>query len=101
MQLQRDVRRLHSLPHYRQQFVAQGVEVRLVAQLGREGFQGLSRIVLPAVEAAVYESLYASAQGVEQSGYHEGRVHDGQVTLDIYARSLHDPRPDPSAAPKT
>src|SRR3712207_8933922 len=52
-----DVSRLHRLPHHRHQVVAQGVEVRLVPELGREGFHGLGCIVLAAVETPVYEGL--------------------------------------------
>src|SRR5215203_6653738 len=54
-QPQRDVLRLHRLPDHTYQVIAQSVQIGLVAQSGREGFQGLSRIVLPAVEAPVYE----------------------------------------------
>jgi hypothetical protein len=38
MQPQRDVLRLHTLPHYRHQVVAQRVEIGFVPELGREGF---------------------------------------------------------------
>jgi len=39
------VRRLHRFPYYPHQIIAQGVEVRLVPELGGEGFEGLCRIV--------------------------------------------------------
>jgi hypothetical protein len=45
-QPQRGVSRLHRLPNYPYQVVVQRVEVCFVAQSGREGFQGLSRVVL-------------------------------------------------------
>src|SRR5215203_6512046 len=61
-QPQRDVCWLHSLPDHSQQIVTQGVEVRLVSELGREGFQGLSSVVLLPVEAAVYKPLDAATQ---------------------------------------
>src|SRR5215218_10275103 len=58
-QPQRDVGGLHRLPYHPHQVVAEGVHVRLVSQLGREGFQGLPGIVLTSVEATVYEGLNA------------------------------------------
>ena len=58
--------RLHRLPYHPNQVAAQSIQVRLVAQLGREGFQGLPRIVLAAVETMVDEALYATPQGIEQ-----------------------------------
>jgi hypothetical protein len=54
-QPQRDVGGLHGVPNQPYQIVAQGVEVRLVPEFGRVGFEGLSRIVLAAVEAPVDE----------------------------------------------
>src|SRR5215204_4085332 len=81
MQPQRDVCRLHSLPYHPQQVFAQGVQVCFVAQLGREGFQGLSCIVLAAVEAPVYEGLDATPQGGEQGRYKEGGGNDRQGGL--------------------
>jgi hypothetical protein len=53
-----DVRRLHHLLYHAHQIFAECVQVCFVTQLGREGFQGLSSIVLAAVEAPVYERLY-------------------------------------------
>ena len=58
-QPQRDVGGLHRLPYHPYQVVAQCLQVGLVPQLGGEGFQGLSGIVLAAVEAPVYERLDA------------------------------------------
>src|SRR5215204_2042920 len=60
-QPQRDMCGLHSLPYHPHQVFAQGVQVCLVPKLGGECFQGLSRVVLPAVEAAVYEGLDATS----------------------------------------
>src|SRR5829696_3131670 len=71
-QPQRDVCGLHSLPYHPHQVFAQGVQVCFVAQLSREGLQGLSSIVLPAVEAPVYEGLDATPQGGEQRGNDQG-----------------------------
>jgi hypothetical protein len=76
-QPQRDVCGLHRLPYHPHQVVAQGVQVCFVAQLGREGFQGLSCIVLAAVEAPVYEGLDATPQGGEQRGNDQGGDDDG------------------------
>jgi hypothetical protein len=52
---------LHRLPHDSYKVAAQGVEVRLVTQLGGEGFQGLSSVILAAVEAPFYERLITAA----------------------------------------
>src|SRR5215213_4337887 len=72
---QREVDRLHRLPHYFHQIIAQGLEVCFVPELGREGFQSLPGIVLAAVEAAVYKGLDAPSQGSEQRRYHQGGCH--------------------------
>ena len=40
-QPQRDVRGLHRLPHHAHQIVVQRFQVRLVPELGGEGFEGL------------------------------------------------------------
>jgi hypothetical protein len=48
--------------HHPYQVVAQCVEIYLVPQLLREGFEGLDRIVLTAVEPLIYERLDASPQ---------------------------------------
>jgi hypothetical protein len=49
---------LHHLLYHAHQIFAECVQVCFVTQLGREGFQGLSSIVLAAVEDPVYERLY-------------------------------------------
>src|SRR5215204_6563739 len=80
-QPQRDVSGLHRLSHHSYQVLAQGVHVRFVSQLGREGFQGLSGVVLPAVEAPVYKPLYAASQRREQCRYQEGGCHHCECGL--------------------
>src|SRR5215208_7561695 len=75
-QPQRNVDRLHSLPYHTYQVLAQCVQVSLVAQLGREGFQGLPGIVFPSIEAAIYEALYAPSQGDEKGRDQEGGGND-------------------------
>src|SRR5919112_2886707 len=67
---------LHRLPYYTHQVVIEGFQVRLVLQLGGEGFQGLSSVILPTVEATVYKPLYAASQRREQCCYQEGGCHD-------------------------
>src|SRR5215203_2620669 len=51
---------------------SQCLQVCLVSELGREAFQGLPGILLCSVEAADYEGLDASSQGVEQDRDQEG-----------------------------
>src|SRR5215210_671970 len=70
-QPQGDVGWLHRLLHHTHQVVAKGVQVRFVSQRRGEGFQGLPRVVLPTVEAPVYERLDAPPQGREQGRYHQ------------------------------
>jgi hypothetical protein len=72
---------LHRLPYHPYQIIAKCVQVCLVAQLGREGFQGLPRIVLAAIEAAIYEALYATPQGFKQRSDHHGGDDYGQLGL--------------------
>src|ERR671916_1626845 len=59
----------------------QRVEIRLILELGRESLQGLGSIVLPAIEAPIYEALNATSQGVEQSSDDEGGDDDGELGL--------------------
>ena len=73
--------RLHRFPHHTYQIVAQGLEVCLVPELGREGFQGLPRVVLTALEASIYERLNSSPQGAEQSGDCQRGGHDRKLGL--------------------
>ena len=81
MQPQRDVLWLHRLPYHPYQVIAQCVEIGIVTQLGGEGFQGLSGIVLLTVEAPVYEGLNTSSQGVEQRCYYQGGDYNGELRL--------------------
>src|SRR5918997_1115079 len=78
-QPQRDMNWLHRPPHDPDEVVAQGVEIRLVPKLGREGLQRLYRIVLPPVEAAVDKALDAAPQRVEQGGYRQGGGHHHEL----------------------
>ena len=67
---------LHRLPYHTYQVVAQCLQICLVAQLGREGFQGLSSVVLTAVKDPVYEALYAAFDRNEEGRYGQGRGYD-------------------------
>src|SRR5215212_1010528 len=78
-QPQRDVGWLHGLPHDPDEIAAQGVEVRLVSELGREALQRLPRVVLAAVEASINERLDAAPQRVEQGGYRQGGGHHHEL----------------------
>src|SRR5215211_228246 len=66
------MRGLHRLLYHPHQIVAQGVQIRLVSELGGEGFEGLSRVIFAAVEALVYEPLDTASQGHEQRSDREG-----------------------------
>ena len=61
--------------------IVQRVQVHLVAQAGRERFQGLSCIILAAVEAMVDKTLDVSPQGVEQCCYHKRGDDYGELGL--------------------
>src|SRR5919107_4159478 len=74
-QPQRDVGWLHRFPHHPHKVLVQRLGVRLVPELCRERFEGLSRVVLASVEATVDEGLDASPQGIEQGRDHKGRGH--------------------------
>src|SRR5919106_5674087 len=71
--------RLHRLPNYSDEVVAEGAQVCLVAQLRGECLKGLPRIVLVAIEAAVYERLDIAAQWVEERCDHDGGGDDGEL----------------------
>src|SRR5215203_4678368 len=75
-QPQRDVLRLQRLAYNPRNVVVERLEVRFVAQPGGEGFEGLSRVVLAPVEAAIDKRLDAAPQRVEQCRYHQGRYDD-------------------------
>src|SRR3712207_6520829 len=78
-QPQRDVGGPHRLLDHLDEVFAKGVEVRLIPQLGREGRKRLCCVVLPTVEATVYESLDPPPQRVEQGGYRQGRGHHHEL----------------------
>jgi len=56
------MRRLHRLLHHGQQLLAQLVQVHFLAQGGAERCQGLSGVILAAVEAPVNDPLDAPAR---------------------------------------
>src|SRR6266699_6511647 len=66
-QPERDMGWLHRLLHHRQQALAQLVQVHLVAQGGTESGQGLSGVILAAVETPVNNPLDALAERLEQN----------------------------------
>src|SRR3712207_1663481 len=74
-QPQRDVSWLHRLPYHPYQVLAQRLQIRLVSQLGREVFQGLSGIILPPIKVAIYEGLDAPPQRGEKRSDQEGGGH--------------------------
>src|SRR5918998_988635 len=84
-QPQGDVGRLHRLCYHPYQVSVQRLQVCLIPQSGGEGFQRLPRIVLPPVEAAVYERLVATTQRVEQRSDHQGRDDYGELWLVLLA----------------
>jgi hypothetical protein len=57
-QPQRDVGWLHCLPYHLYQVVAQRLQVGFLAQLGREGFEGLSGIFDPFTTERLYFYVY-------------------------------------------
>jgi hypothetical protein len=68
----RDAGRLHRLVNDRQHLGGKGIEVDLVAQAGGERLDGLGRVVLAPVEAAVNRGLDATAGWLEQGGGGQG-----------------------------
>src|SRR5215211_4591237 len=70
------------LPSHR----AQCLQVRLISELGRERFQGLSGVVLAAIEAPVYERLYGPPQGSKQRSDDQGGDHYCELRLLLTAR---------------
>ena len=99
-QPQGDMGGLHRLPHDSYEVAAQGVQVSLVTQLGREGFQGLCCIILSAVEAPVYERLDAASSGVEQSRYHQSGDDHSQLWLPLLTGEGTEDRPGCRYAPE-
>src|SRR5512132_474477 len=69
---QRYRRWLHRLVSHREQLPGEGIEVDLVAQPGAERLDGLGRVVLTPVEAAVNSSLDATPSRLEQGGHGQG-----------------------------
>src|SRR5215207_1063476 len=76
---------LHRPPHHAHQVISQGIQVCLVPKLGGEGFQGLSRVVLAPVEAAIDEGLDTTPQGIEQGRDRKGRNDYGELGLLLLA----------------
>src|SRR5215211_5304770 len=83
-QPQRHVRRLHRLPYHSHQVVIEGFQICLVPELGREGFKGLPRVVLPAIEPPVYERLDATPQRSKQCRDKQGGGDDCEGGLLAY-----------------
>ncbi len=73
------MRRLHRLSDYSNKIFVRGIQVSFVPELGREWFEGLSRVVLSVVEAAIYEPLRPTPQRNEEGGYSEGGGDDGKL----------------------
>jgi hypothetical protein len=73
------VRRLHGIFNDPDQVAAQSVQVHLVPQPDVESGQDPRSVVLPPIEAAIYETLEASTQGLEKGGYGEGGGHDSKL----------------------
>src|SRR5215212_11233805 len=57
------------------------LKIRLIPQLGGEGLKGLPCVVLPPVEATIYEGLCATPQCSKQRRYQEGRGDDRDSEL--------------------
>ncbi len=58
------------------QVAGQRGEIDLLAERRAEGFEGLARVILAAVEAAVDKALEATAQGLKQRGDEQCRDDD-------------------------
>lgn len=72
---------LHSLLNHTYEVGTQSVQVSLLAQLGREGFQRLSSVILPPVEKPIYERLDNLPERGEQRSYHESGHYYGELRL--------------------
>jgi len=70
---------LYGLVDHRHKLASQVIQVDLVALPEAESLKGLSDVVLPAVEAAVYGALYPPSQQAEQRRYSQGRSDDGEL----------------------
>src|SRR6266498_5743544 len=64
-------------PH---QLRVETVQVNLLAQRRAEALDSVLRLVPGAVETAIDDVLYLTAQRLEQGSYRQGRANDGQVT---------------------
>src|SRR4051795_8406716 len=89
-QPQGDVRWLHRLPDYIEQFVAESAEVRFVTQPGGKGFERLRGVVFAAVEAAIHERLHPMPDRVEQGGDRQGGDNDGELRQALLSRESRD-----------
>jgi hypothetical protein len=68
------VGRLHSLPNYPHQIVAQGIEVRIVPERRREGLEGLPRAVREVVIISGMWRKGAPDRGEKILGVREGKT---------------------------
>jgi hypothetical protein len=80
-QPQSDVSGLHRLPYHPHQIIAYSIQVCFVSELEGEGFQGLSGVVLPAVETPVNGGLDSPPQRGKQRRYQQCRSHDREGGL--------------------
>jgi len=80
-QPQADVGRLHGLPYHANHRVAQTAEVALLFELGGVGIEDPYRVVLPGVEAPIYQLLYPATQQAEQGRGRQGGGNDSESGL--------------------
>src|SRR5690348_13320493 len=71
--------RLHCLLDHCYQALLQGVQVNFVAQVGTEGFQCTSRVILAAVEAPVNNPLNELSKRLEQDIDRQRGANDSQL----------------------
>src|SRR5215208_157433 len=72
---------MHGFPYHLYKVAPQCLQICLVTELRGERFEGLSSIILPPVEAPVYERLDATPQWVEQRGYNQRGDNYGELRL--------------------
>jgi hypothetical protein len=72
-------RRLHRVPNHTHEVIAEGFQIGLVSKLGREGFEGLPRVLLAAVEALVFKPLHSPPQEAEECRDEQGGSDNGQL----------------------
>src|SRR4028119_1150406 len=58
--------RPHRLPYHAYELTIERLKVCLIPQLCGEGIERLPSVVLPSVEASIYERLHPATQRVEQ-----------------------------------